>query len=553
MTSKDYWAKRSALDMARYMRTAEQTAELMEQAGKAAADYVNSLIKGVFTGFEGFGISETEARNILSAGNNRTALQRLRAAASRVADPKKRQALTDAINSAGAYRYRIDRLEEIGRQISEQCNSLYKTQLGAVRSCLGGVASEAYYRTIFDIQQRTGLGFSFALFPKSQVEQLLSKHWCGASYSQRLWRDTDILADRLKDELLIGLLSGRSGEKTARVIREQFGNNTYCARRLVRTESSYISGQAAMQGYDEAGIEKYIFLATLREATCDICAELDGQRFSRSEAKPGENMHPMHPNCACSTIADTSPEELHKMERRAKDKDGNTVTVPADMTYKQWRENFVDGNKVLTNGAGDGIMKAGSDRVALEFQRYGRNKSTLVNKTYIDGGEYRRKFDNATDNPEVNKTLYDSAKRALKHRSGTELEDMYWLDGATGRIIAKEINSTTARQVNYSSATKDAVNSYTKNRIIALHTHPSSMPPSVEDLNACYNHGYKCGYIACHNGKVFGYSSGQLINTKLYELYVGDYIDGGLSEFDAQWKALEDLKRNHKIDFWEVK
>ena len=367
MNSKDYWAKRSALDMARYMRTAEQTAVLMEQTGKAAADYINSLIKGVFTGFEDFGISETEARNILAAGNDRTALQRLRAAASRVTDPEKRQALTNAINSAGAYRFRIDRLEEVSRQITVQCNSLYKTQLSAVRSCLGGIASESYYRTVFNIQQRTGLGFSFAMFPKSQVEQLLSKHWCGASYSQRLWRDTDILADRLKDELLIGLLSGRSGEKTARIIREQFGNNSYCARRLVRTESAYVCNAAALSGYGEAGIERYIFIATLDQKTSEVCAELDGLSFPCSEAKAGTNLPPMHPFCRSTTIADFGDDTLKNLERRARDKDGNSITVPADMKYSEWREKFVDENKdgsrpqVLTKGAEDGIIKAGSD------------------------------------------------------------------------------------------------------------------------------------------------------------------------------------------------
>lgn len=56
-------------------------------------------------------------------------------------------------------------------------------------------------------------------------------------------------------------------------------------------------------------------------------------------------------------------------------------------------------------------MKSGSDVVALENQRYGRNKSTLVNKTYVDSGEYKRKYDSATDNKEVNKSLYDCAKK----------------------------------------------------------------------------------------------------------------------------------------------
>ena len=53
--------------------------------------------------------------------------------------------------------------------------------------------------------------------------------------------------------------------------------------------------------------------------------------------------------------------------------------------------------------------------VALENQRYGRNKVTLVNKTYIESGEYKRKFDNISENKAVNKTLYDCAKAALKH------------------------------------------------------------------------------------------------------------------------------------------
>ncbi len=36
-----------------------------------------------------------------------------------------------------------------------------------------------------------------------------------------------------------------------------------------------------------------------------------------------------------------------------------------------------------------GIMGVGSDKVTLEFQRYGRNKDTLVNKTYIESGDYK--------------------------------------------------------------------------------------------------------------------------------------------------------------------
>lgn len=123
--------------------------------------------------------------------------------------------------------------------------------------------------------------------------------------------------------------------------------------------------------------------------------------------------------------------------------------------------------------------------MALEYQRYGRDKSTLVNKTYIESGEYRRKFDKISDNPEVSKALYTAAKTALKHRSGTELEDMYWFDGKTGQIISMELNASNPRIVTYSDKTKSALRSC--DNVIALQTHPGSMPPSIEDLNACCN------------------------------------------------------------------
>lgn len=206
----------------------------------------------------------------------------------------------------------------------------------------------------------------------------------------------------------------------------------------------------------------------------------------------------------------------------------------------------------LTDMEKGGIIKAGSDKVALEYQRYGRNKSTLVNKTYIDGGEYRRKFDKATDNPAVNKALYDSAKKALKHRSGTELEDMYWLDGDTGEVLYSALDNTDERTIEYTEKIKSVIGKNRDKKIVTLHTHPSSMPPSIEDFNSCFRHGYHMGFVVCHNGKVFKYSADECVSTSLYEMYIQRFLDNGLNEFDAQKKALEKIMENHAIDFEEV-
>ena len=358
MNSRKYWERRAAQDMYDRMGTAESTAAEMNAAIQQTSAYLEKEVRAVLRGMQSFGISEAEARKILNASGDGTALQRLRKSAQQVSDPEKREALMNAINSAGAYRYRITRIEELNKDIVKQCRELYKTENRHITSALGNVAEDSYYREIFSIQKGTGLGFSFSKFSHKDVDRILRSSWSGGNYSQRIWKDVNGMTARLKSELLVSMLSGRSNEKTARIFQEQFGVNAFCARRIVRTESAYVANAAQAKAYDEAGIDRYRFVATLDSRTCECCAALDGKVFELAKAKPGTNYPPMHPFCRSTTIADFGDEELAGLERRAKDKDGNTVKVPAGMTYEDWHRKFVDGEKALDKTAENSIIKA---------------------------------------------------------------------------------------------------------------------------------------------------------------------------------------------------
>ncbi len=247
--------------------------------------------------------------------------------------------------------------------------------------------------------------------------------------------------------------------------------------------------------------------------------------------------------------ANSKDEEIRRLEAEISELQEQAEELRFNPNHDPQNGRFTSGSGVDISG-GSGIIEIGSDVVALEYQRYGRNKSTVVNKTYIDGGEYRRKFDNISDNSEVNKSVYESAKTALKHRSGTVYEDMYWIDSNTGKVILSVVDSTDERAIVYTDKMKSVIKN--QSSIITMHTHPSSMPPSIDDFNSCFNNGYEMGVIACHDGRVFKYSSRQFVSKSLYNLYIGEYLDEGFNEFDAQLKTLEKLKQNHMIDFKEV-
>lgn len=186
----------------------------------------------------------------------------------------------------------------------------------------------------------------------------------------------------------------------------------------------------------------------------------------------------------------------------------------------------------------------------MEQQRKGRNKETIVNSAYINSGEYKRKFDNIADNAELSRLLYKLAKNMLIHRSGTEFEDMYWIDLDEIRVIAEETNSLVKKRIIYSN--KIIKKSQSCKNIIIIHSHPDSFPPSIADFNSNYDHNYVVGIVACHNGKLYMYSANERINEDYYKLVVEGFLKIGYNEEEAQIKALENLQINFDIKFKEV-
>ena len=73
----------------------------------------------------------------------------------------------------------------------------------------------------------------------------------------------------------------------------------------------------------------------------------------------------------------------------------------------------------------------------IERQRPGENKATKVIASVIESAEYRRKFDQITALKKLSRLMCQQAKEILRHRSGTLLEDMVWIDLDTIEVVAE--------------------------------------------------------------------------------------------------------------------
>lgn len=139
---------------------------------------------------------------------------------------------------------------------------------------------------------------------KKAAQRVIHTIWTddGKSWSSRIWKNNALLVEKLENGLFDSVAAGASKDKLVKRIKEDFNVRFNEADRIVRTELSHIQNQSTLDRYNEAGINKYKYLAEIDERNCDICQKLDGQEFNLKDAEVGINFPPMHPGCRCTII-----------------------------------------------------------------------------------------------------------------------------------------------------------------------------------------------------------------------------------------------------------
>lgn len=369
MNSQDYWKKRQQEKLNDILNSSEVTSDYVAKIYHRASVYIDSEIQGIFDKYKTKNnLSIQEAKQLLSSMINHNDYDELKRMLANGASSEQRKEILKKLD-APAYRYRINKLVNLQSQIDQLMTSIYSQEKELSTTSYIRSAYDAYYKDVFNLQKGVGIAYQFDELDPKLVDEMLKSSWSSKNYSDRIWNNTSALADSLKEEMMMGILTGKTEKEMTDTIINRFSVGAFQARRLVQTESAAMSAFADQLAFEDAGIEKEMFIAVHDSKTSKICQQHDRSIVEISKAQVGVNIPPMHAHCRSHTIPyfDDINENMKKRQRNPIT--GRDEVVDVKENYDQWLKRQQDEHGVDTV---DTFMKKtknlSNDR--KQYQRY---------------------------------------------------------------------------------------------------------------------------------------------------------------------------------------
>lgn len=400
MTNRNYWQKRmKALENQSYQSAVQCYQDIQEEYRKA----INSLQMDIMRWYQRLAdnndISYAAAKKFLKDSDLEefkwTVEQYIKAGEENAIDQRWMKQLENA-----SCKYHISYLEAMKLQAQQHAELLLTELENGVTEHLHKTYSDQFYRSAYEIAKGTGVGSNLAALGTDKIELVLQKPWARdeKNFSDRIWSNKEKLINNLHTDLTQSIIRGEDPQKAINQLARDMNVSRSQAGNLIMTETAAISAAAQKDCFKELDVEEFEVVETLDGSTCEICQDMDGKHFPMSDYRIGETAPPFHPRCRGCTCP-YFDDEFTEGQRAARDEDGEVYYVPEDMTYKEWKETYVQDAEqeelkletadylIRKNSNADDISneKELTEKVISKMPE--KVKSVLENQTIIDIGQ----------------------------------------------------------------------------------------------------------------------------------------------------------------------
>lgn len=423
MKNSDYWRERfRQLEEAQNQTGMETYAEIEQQYRRALRELEGKVMVWYQRLAENNSVSMAEARKLLRDSELKEFKWDVQDYIKHGWDNARTGQWMKELENASA-KFHISRLEALKLQTQQSLEVMFGNQLDSIDAAMKRIYLDGYYHTAYELHKGFRIGWDIAGIDQSQVEKVISKPWAvdRKNFSERIWGNKQKLIAEVHKELTQNILLGADPQKAIDAIAKKMNNSKYNAGRLVMTEEAYFSSAAQKDCFQDLDVEQYQILATLDSHTSEICQEMDGKVFPMKDYEAGVTAPPFHVWCRSTTVPYFEDDFGQIGERAARGEDGKTYYVPANMTYKEWKETFVDGGdkKGLQEDEADDIIKSQKDlfeRPTLLTKEQVIEKAKLLGESILCGKE---KLDFSSGNPVfdyvVRKIGYDTLPKSINN------------------------------------------------------------------------------------------------------------------------------------------
>lgn len=233
-----------------------------------------------------------------------------------------------------------------------------------------------------------------------QVRDVLETRWLGSNYSERIWKDTDLLANKLQEMFSVEALTGMSESEMAKQLQKQFNVSSGIARRLIRTEANYMANQSKLKAWEKNGIKKYRVVAVLDLKTSKKCQHEDGKIYNIKDAKVGFNYPPYHPWCRTVVVAQFENPALSIARTGINPITREAFKLQGTANYKAWEKEItsqigkkdlaLQKKKVINFNQDNLQFKRYKKRLDVEKDGVPRNLAEFQEIKYNEKVEYER-------------------------------------------------------------------------------------------------------------------------------------------------------------------
>ena len=366
--------------------------------------------------------------------------------------------------------YQLNRLE--GLQASARLH-LYQATGDVVQRVDNHIMRQSL-RGANTAAEAMGFGRSFYSMDSDAVRRFVDTVWTGsASYSQRIWDNTETLASYVAQDMSKALARGDSYQRIAKALEKRFVDVPQSSlMRLVYTEGTYVSRMAQAEELKREGFDSYTIQAVHDGRTCEQCHGVEGKTFRFEDMQVGVNFPPLHPYCRCQI-------------------------APAVDDWDAWQQ------KQDELGQRQKLARVEENEAFVKAKKGGKNRYS-VNYKRVNTKEYHDKFGQLPVPKPVQEQLYIQTGRMLQELDGTPYERLVALDARTGDLVADTYSHELVKlAANFNKDELKIVRKH-KNGIVLLHNHPGDSYPSLSDIySAMMTEGVSGSLVSGHGGTVY--------------------------------------------------